>query len=498
MAEAREQWHSRAAFIMAAVGSAVGLGNVWRFPYVAYSSGGGAFLIPYFVALFTAGIPLLILEMGLGQRLQRGAPLAFGAIRKPLQWFGWWVAGLSAAIVIYYTTILAWSWTYLWHSLTQAWGDQPETFFFETVLRRSEGPGEIGWPVGPLVIGMALTWLLIYLILRKGVRSVSKVVMVTVPLPMLLLAVLLVRGLTLPGAIDGIRYYLTPDFSMLTDWRIWLKAYGQIFFSLSLASGVMIGYGSYLGKKAEVTNSALITGLANCGTSFFAGFVVFSMLGYLANVQGVAVPDVTTSGSGLAFVTFPTAISQLPALNALFGVIFFVTLLTLGIDSAFALQEAFTTGFHDKWGVHPEKLARVFVLIAFPISLIFVTRGGYFWFDIVDKWICDFGLVISGLAQCLIVGFLYRVREFRDYLNEQSEVRLGNWWIWALRYVTPGVLSVILVANLLEEIKVGYGGYPRWATLIGGWGTVLLWGVLGFVLWRRPQNSDRVNARGED
>ena len=408
------------------------------------------------------------------------------------------VAGLSAAIVIYYTTILAWSWAYLWHSLTQAWGNQPETFFFETVLRSSEGPGEIGWPVGPLVIGMALTWLLIYLILRKGVRSVSKVVMVTVPLPMLLLAVLLVRGLTLPGAIDGIRYYLTPDFSMLTDWRIWLKAYGQIFFSLSLASGVMIGYGSYLGRKAEVTNSALITGLANCGTSFFAGFVVFSMLGYLAHVQGVAVPDVTTSGSGLAFVTFPTAISQLPTLNALFGVIFFVTLLTLGIDSAFALQEAFTTGFHDKWGIHPEKLARTFVLIAFPISLVFVTRGGYFWFDIVDKWICDFGLVISGLAQCLIVGFLYRVREFRDYLNEQSEVRLGGWWIWALRYVTPGVLAVILVANLLEEIQVGYEDYPRWATLIGGWGTVLLWGVLGFVLWRRPQNSDRAKARGED
>jgi len=498
MAETREQWHSRTSFIMAAVGSAVGLGNVWRFPYVAYSSGGGAFLIPYFVALFTAGIPLLILEMGLGQRLQKGAPLAFGAIRKPLQWFGWWVAGLSAAIVIYYSTILAWSWAYLWHSLTQAWGDHPEAFFFDTVLHRSAGPGQIGWPVGPLVIGMVLTWLTIYLILRKGVRSVSKVVMVTVPLPMLLLVILLIRGLTLPGAIDGIRYYLTPDFGMLMDWRIWLKAYGQIFFSLSLASGVMIGYGSYLGKKAEITNSALITGLANCGTSFFAGFVVFSMLGYLAHVQGVAVPDVTTSGTGLAFVAFPTAISQLPTLNALFGVIFFVTLLTLGIDSAFALQEAFTTGFQDKWGVRPEKLARVFVLIAFPISLLFVTRGGYFWFDIVDKWICDFGLVISGLAQCLIVGFLYRVGEFRDYLNDQSEIRLGNWWIWALRYVTPGVLLVILVANLLQEIKAGYENYPRWATLIGGWGTVLFWAVLGFWLWRRPERSDRVNENRED
>ncbi len=477
---------------MAAVGSAVGLGNVWRFPYVAYSSGGGAFLIPYFVALFTAGIPMLILEMGLGQRLQKGAPLAFGSVRKPLEWFGWWAAGLSAAIVIYYCTILAWSWVYLWHSLHLSWGDQPETFFVQNVLHRSSGPAEIGWPVLPLVIGMALTWLAIYLILRRGVRSVSKVVMVTVPLPMVLLAILLIRGLTLPGAMDGIRYYLTPDFSKLKDLNIWLRAYGQIFFSLSLASGVMIGYGSYLGKKAEITNSAFITGLANCGTSFFSGFVVFSMLGYLAKVQGLPVPDVTNSGTGLAFLAFPTAISQLPAFNVLFGVIFFVTLLTLGIDSAFALQEAFTTGFNDKWRIPPEKLARYFVLVAFPLSLVFVTRGGYFWFDIVDKWICDFGLVISGLVQCIVVGYLYRVGEFRDYLNSQSEVHLGRWWIWALRYVTPVILLVILAGNLRDEITKGYEDYPRWTTLIGGWGTLLFLGVLGYVLWKRPWKSEHL------
>ena len=492
MPKTRDQWHSRTSFIMAAVGSAVGLGNVWRFPYVAYSSGGGAFLIPYFVALFTAGIPMLILEMGIGQRMQKGAPLAFGAIRKPFQWFGWWAAGLSAAIVIYYSTILAWSWVYLWHSTTLAWSDQPEIFFFQNVLNRSSGPGEIGWPVLSLVIGMALTWLTIYLILRKGVRSVSKVVMVTVPLPMLLLVVLLIRGLTLPGAMDGIRYYLTPDFSKLTDLNIWLRAYGQIFFSLSLASGVMIGYGSYLGKKAEITNSAFITGLANCGTSFFAGFVVFSMLGYLAKVQGLPVSEVTTSGTGLAFIAFPTAISQLPALNCLFGMIFFIALLTLGIDSAFALQEAFTTGFHDKWRISTQKLAGIFVLIAFPVSLIFVTRGGFFWFDIVDKWICDFGLVISGLIQCIIIGFFYPVQEFSEYLNSQSEIRLGRWWIWALRYITPGVLLVILVGNLVQEITEGYAGYPRWATLIGGWGTLLFLGFLGYLLWKRPRKSDHV------
>ncbi|MBN1782599.1 sodium-dependent transporter [bacterium] len=487
----REQWQSRFSFIMAAIGSAVGLGNVWRFPYIAYECGGGAFLIPYFTALFTAGIPMLILEMGLGKRLQQGAPMAFGSIRKPLQWFGWWAAGLSAGIVIYYSTILSWSWVYLFHSLKTAWGTEPELFFVEQVLHRSGGPTQLGTPVWPLVGGMALTWLSIYLILRKGVRNVSRVVLITVPLPMILLAVLLVRGLTLPGAMDGIRYYLTPDFSKLFNITIWLKAYGQIFFSLSLASGVMIGYGSYLDRHTEINNSALITGLANCGTSFFAGFVVFSMLGYLARIQGLPVPEVTQSGTGLAFVAFPMAISKLPALNAFFGIIFFITLLTLGIDSAFALQEAFTTGFYDKWRVPTEKLARYFVMIAFVLSLLFTTRGGFYWFDIVDKWICDFGLVISGMAQCLIVGYLYRIGEFRRYLNHHADIRIGAWWEWALRYFTPFILTVILAGNVMQEFKGAYSGYARWITLAGGWGVLLIWIILAYILWKIPEKQEQ-------
>lgn len=487
MSDNRDRWQSRTSFIMAAIGSAVGLGNVWRFPYVAYQSGGGAFLIPYFTALFTAGIPMLILEMGLGQQMQRAAPGAFGSIRKRMQWFGWWASGLSAGIVIYYSTILSWSWVYLYHSFGLAWGNRAEGFFMQEVLRRSSGPGEIGAPIWYLAVGMALTWLVIYLILRKGVRNVGKVVLVTVPLPTFLIAVLLIRGLTLPGAVEGIRYYLTPDFSKLADPGIWLRAYGQIFFSLSLASGVMIAYGSYLGRKAEVTNSALITGLANCGTSFFAGFAVFSMLGYLARVQGLPVPDVTASGTGLVFVAYPTAIIKLPALNHVFGIIFFLTLLTLGIDSAFALQEAFTTGFHDKWGISQEKLALGFVLVAFPVSLIFTTPGGFYWFDIVDKYICDFGLVVAGLVQCIAVGYLYNVHDFRRCLNSISEISLGHWWVIALRYVTPVVLLTILIMNLRTEITETYGGYPRWATLIGGWCLLVFFAVLGYVLWRKSE-----------
>ncbi len=485
MPKQRDRWDRRSSFILAAIGSAIGLGNVWRFPYIAQKGGGGAFLIPYFVALLTAGIPMLVLEMGLGQYLRGAAPQAFGAVRRRLEWFGWWAAGLSAGIVIYYSTILAWSWNYLYHSFSLSWGDRAEDFFVTDILARSPGPGELGGMQAPLVVGMVLTWGFIYWVLRKGVMRVGKVVLFTVPIPWLCLVILFVRGVTLPNAVEGLAFYLTPDFSKIFDPEIWLLAYGQIFFSLSLASGIMIAYGSYLAKDPEITNSAFITALANCGTSFFAGFAVFSTLGYLAYVTGVPVEEVTASGSGLAYMIYPTAILKLPALNTFFAVVFFAMLVTLGIDSGFALQEAFTAGIIDKWNLSKSSVNLAFCVIALAISLVFTTSGGYYWQDIADHYIADFGLVIAGLCQCVIVGYLLGARRLREYLNTISEIRLGRWWDVMVKVFTPLVLLVILFTNIRREMADPYGGYPRWALLLGGWGVLFAFAVLGFFLYRK-------------
>ncbi|MFC1850439.1 sodium-dependent transporter [candidate division CSSED10-310 bacterium] len=483
--ETRDFWERRSSFVLAAIGSAIGLGNVWRFPYIAQKGGGGAFLIPYFVALLTAGIPLLILEMGLGQYMQNAAPTAFAKIRKKLEWFGWFAVCLSAGIVIYYSTILAWSWNYLYHSLNLSWSGDTERFFVEEVLHRSSGPGELGGMQWPLVIGMALTWVLIYWILRKGVSRVGKVVLVTVPVPWICLVILFIRGITLPNAIEGLAFYLTPDFSKIFDPEIWLLAYGQIFFSLSLGSGVMIAYGSYLTKKPEITNNAFITALANCGTSFFAGFAVFSTLGYLAFMTGVPVEQVSASGSGLAYMTYPTAISKLPAMNSFFAIVFFIMLVTLGIDSAFALQEAFTSGIIDKWRLSKSKVNLIFCVVAFLICLLFTTQAGYFWQDIADHYIADFGLVVTGLFQCIIIGYVLGTRDFRRYLNSISEIRLGIWWDVMIKYFTPVVLVIILTINIYKEIKQPYGNFPRWSLLVGGWGVLLVCILLGFYLYAK-------------
>jgi NSS family neurotransmitter:Na+ symporter len=478
----RDRWMNRAAFTMAAIGSAVGLGNVWRFPFVAYQNGGGAFLIPYLVALLTAGIPLMILEYGLGQKMQGSAPHSFAKVGKRWEWLGWWAILVGFIIVAYYAVVMAWCWNYLYYSVSLAWKGQTQDFFYHRVLRLTDGPGELGGIRWPVVLGLVLTWVSIIWIVRHGVRRVGKVVMVTVPVPIILIAVFVVRGLTLPGAMEGIKYYLTPDFSKLLEPRVWMAAYGQIFFSLSLGFGILIAYASYLPRRSDVNNNALITSFANCGTSYFAGFAVFSILGYFAQITGVGVQKVVAGGPGLAFVTYPQAISLLPGVPSLFGVLFFLTLLTLGIDSAFSLVEAAVAAIRDKWGLSQSRATWTVSLPAFALGLIFTTGAGLYWLDIVDHFVNNFGLVAIGFMEAVVIAYLFGTERFRNYVNRHSEVKIGRWWDLCVKFLIPLLLGVIIFWSFIEEIRKPYGDYPQWALTVGGWLVVVLAVNLGVLL----------------
>jgi len=278
----RETWGSRSAFILAAVGSAVGLGNLWRFPYEAYSNGGGAFLVPYAIAMIIIGIPLLILEFSLGHLTQRAAPEAYGHLKPHWRWLGWWPICMSLVIVCYYSVVLAWAVNYLVYSFSIEWGTDAVGFFVNKHLAHS---GE-HWPLGgiqwPIVAALGAVWLGMYLCVFRGVKLVSKIVLWTVPLPWLMLIILVVRGLTLEGAVNGLEYYLEPRWELLANPKVWQTAFGQVFFSMTLAFGVMITYASFLHRKSDINNNALIVGLSDLGTSFIAGLAVFSVIGFLA------------------------------------------------------------------------------------------------------------------------------------------------------------------------------------------------------------------------
>ncbi|MFW6180010.1 MAG: sodium-dependent transporter, partial [Desulfohalobiaceae bacterium] len=246
----REQWGTRTGFILAAVGSAIGLGNIWRFPYMAYDNGGGAFLIPYFFALLTAGIPIIILEFGIGHKYKGSAPLTFFNIFKKWQWLGWWQVFVAFIISIYYVVIIAWALNYALLALNLGWGENPEDFFFGDFLALSEGPMNLGgivWPIFIAAIAMwFVTWLALFSGVRRGIEVANKIFM---PLLFLLLLIMLGRAVTLEGAAEGINWLFRPDFSAILDYKVWTAAYGQIFFTLSICFAIMITYSSYLPAK---------------------------------------------------------------------------------------------------------------------------------------------------------------------------------------------------------------------------------------------------------
>lgn len=485
----KEYWNTRFAFVMAAIGSAVGLGNVWRFPYVCYENGGGAFLIPYFVALFTAGIPLMILEFSVGHWARSAPPNAFKKIGKKWEWAGWWAVLVPFVIALYYVVVMAWCFSYMIYSLDLRWGLQASAFF-KNFLGDTGTPEIFGSISIPVVLGLIVIWFCVFIILYKGVNRIGKIVAITVPIPTILLIILTIRGLTLPGAIEGISYYLTPDFSRLTDVKVWLAAYAQVFFSLGVAQGIMITYASFLKKKSDITNNAFIISLADAGTSFLAGFTVFSVVGYLAASQGVGVTELGIGGPTLTFITYPTAISLLPVAASFFGMIFFIALLTFGIDSAFSMVEPMVSGLHGKFRITKAKATGFMCIIGFFISLLFATGSGLHWLDIVDHFIANFGLVMIGLVECLILGWMYKISKLRKHANETSEIKIGIWWDYLIKFVIPFVLFLLLAIAIIDNITNPYLGYPWWVIVLGGVTPCLAIFLLSFVFMKIKKHEE--------
>jgi NSS family neurotransmitter:Na+ symporter len=474
---------------MAAIGSAVGLGNVWRFPYIAYTNGGGAFLIPYFIALFTAGIPLLILEFSFGHWSRHGAPGAFQKIGKKWEWVGWWSSLVPFVIVAYYVVVMAWCFSYMIYSIDIRWGSNAEHFFLTDYLGTTTSPLNVGGIQIPVLLSLIVIWFLVFAILYKGVGRIGKVVMITVPLPWILLLILTIRGITLPGSIEGISYYLTPNFTKLTDVNVWLAAYAQVFFSVGIAQGIMITYASHLQKKSDISNNAVIIALADTGTSFLAGFAVFSVIGYLAMSQGVGIENLGIAGPSLAFITYPTAIALFPVATTLFGILFYIALLTFGIDSAFSMIEPMSIGLHTKWRMTKQKATALICVAGFLASLVFTTGSGLYWLDIVDHFISSFGLVLVGLVECLILGWVFHLAILRENANKTSDIIIGRWWDVLIKYIVPSILTILLLAAVYQNILTPYVE-PWWLILVGGVFPCLGIFVVSFLLMKLKGRED--------
>ncbi|PTX59069.1 NSS family neurotransmitter:Na+ symporter [Melghirimyces profundicolus] len=488
----REQWNTKAGFLLAAIGSAIGLGNIWRYPYIAYENGGGAFLIPYFIALLTAGIPILILEYSLGHRYKGSAPHVFRKLSQKWEWLGWWQIFISFAIITYYVIIIGWALSYTFFSFGTRWGESTDTFFFGQYLGTTDSFWEAGGLQWNVLLPVLLIWAAILVVMHKGIRKgIERASKILMPVLILMMVFITIRAVTLPGASEGLNVLFTPDFDSLTDPNVWIAAYGQVFFSLSICFGIMITYSSYLPKKSDLANSGMIAALANSGFEFMAAIGVFGALGFLAVSRGIPVNEVADAGVALAFVIFPQIINQFPGLNSLFGVLFFGSLLFAGFTSAVSILEPAVAGVKEKFNLTRRGAVNWVCGSAMVVSLLYTTQGGIRYLDTVDHFINQYGIAVAGLVEVILIAWLLRkLDDLKGHINAVSDIRIGGWWNFCLKGITPIMVSLMTAFNLAAEWAKPYEDYPMSGLVSMGWGSVALVILLAFVFqnigWRDP------------
>ncbi|CAG9621074.1 sodium-dependent transporter [Sutcliffiella rhizosphaerae] len=465
----RPQWGTRAGFVLAAMGSAIGLGNIWRFPAVAYDNGGGAFLIPYLFALLTAGIPLLILEFTIGHKYRGSAPLSFARMNKKYEWLGWWQVAISFVISTYYAVIIAWAISYSIFSFNLSWGSNPEAFLVNDYLKAA-APGEFGSLVPSVLIPLVIVWIITLGVLFKGIKKGIEIAnKIFIPALVIIFSIIVIRALTLEGANIGLNAFFKPDWEALSNGQVWVAAYGQIFFSLSICFAIMVTYSSYLPKKSDITNNAFITAFGNSGFELLAGIGVFSVLGFMALQQGVGVDEVVKGGIALAFMVFPQIINEFPAFPQFFGFLFFASLVLAGLTSLISIVETFVAGIQDKFKISRNRAVAYGGGLSAVISLAFATQGGLNLLDVADYFINQFGIALAGLVEIvIIVWILKQLKPLQEHANLSSDIKLkgliGNWWTISLSVVTPLVLGYMMFDLFRTNIAEVYGaadGYTR-------------------------------------
>ncbi len=483
----RDKWSNRSTFILAAIGSAVGLGNAWRFPGLAAKHGGGAFLLVYIIAMIFMGIPMLMAEIAIGRKVRAGAAGSMRALNRKAEPVGWIAVANGAVIEIYYACVFAWvilmfALSYKFAGLT----GNPEAasnLWAETIKTTwsTEGFTTISWPV---LISLIVAWGACWWCIRNGTTSVGKVVKYTVLLPVVCLLILAIRGFSMNNAMSGVAKLFVPDWNALRDSTLWVDAIGQVFYSLSTAMAIMFAYGSFLPEDSNVAVDTIIIAFSDMIISVMAGVVMFTTM------AGVGMLDnMSASGIATAFIIYPQAIVQLtnvPWINAAFAYVFYFCLITLAIDSLFSIVEGVSTAVSDKFNLNKKKTTTTICLISGVISLIYVTGAGVAYLDIVDNFVNAYTLIIAGILETIVIAWAFKPEKVVSEINRNTgKFRIGNGYFnLTMKFVAPVVLTALLVWNIVTLFAGGglYGGYPLWANILFGWGLVFLSCISGYII----------------
>ncbi|XP_039953950.1 sodium-dependent nutrient amino acid transporter 1 isoform X2 [Bactrocera tryoni] len=532
----RATWGKGVEFLFSCIAMSVGLGNVWRFPFTALDNGGGAFLIPYLIVLFLIGKPIYYLEMAIGQFSSSGSVKVFNlcpamkgiglgqafmvyllatyyesicaliayylvqSFRDPLPWSycrpEWgsncfdsaphsWLDGAK-----FIDTVRTGNWSLVYSNLTKDYNKRiissSEFYFVKDVLREKDNIDDgIGLPNWELVLGLLVSWTTIFFVVHRGVKSSGKASYFLALFPYVIMAVLLVRAVTLPGSADGIIFFIKPDWSKILDPKVWYAAVTQCFYSLSVCFGNIIMYASYNKFDHNIHRDAMIVTTLDTFTSLISGFTIFGILGNLAYEIGTDdIGTVVKGGTGLAFISYPDAISKFKTLPQIFSVLFFLMLFILGIGSNIAMTSCTITAIRDSFPhIKQWHCALAISVISFFIGLAYVTPGGQFILTLVDFYGASMIALILGILELYVLGWVYGVDRLCTDIEFMIGHRVGNYWRWCWALITPGIMTLILIYFYATYESLTYNNvhYPSWAYALG-W-TITALGVLQVPIW---------------
>lgn len=454
MSENGTQWNSNFSFLMAMIGSAVGLGNIWRYPYVLYSHGGGSFMIPYIVAIVLLGFSGVLLEYAVGYKFKTSLLEIYGKIKTKFRVIAWFTLLIVFLILSYYVCIVGWDLIYLVLSFFKGWGADPNNYFVKSVLHDNPTFGGMLEIVPIVFISCLIVWFVIWLISHRNINDgVSKFSNVAVPLLFVLIVIIVGFSLTLPGASIGYTAMFTPDWNALLDANIWLAAFGQVIFSLSIGMAIAITYSSYLGKKTNLTKNAGIVVASNSGFEVFNAIGVFSILGFMALSTGVGFDGLVTEGTGLAFVAFPEVFNVMGGAAYIIGPLFFFCILIAGITSAIALAESVTSSLITEFDLTRKKAVTILCIIGFCVTAIFTTGAGSTVLGIFDRILNNFALILAIVFECIIFAWFYKIDDLIEVLNRNTSIKIGSLWKYLIKFILPIVLLVLWVTGLVSTLS---------------------------------------------
>ena len=450
----KNEWGSNLSFVLAMVGSAVGLGNIWRYPYVLYSNGGGAFYIPYIVAILLMGVPFLILEYGVGYNFKSSFPKAIRKINSKAEYLGWLLPISVFMIMIYYSCILGWDGIYVILSFFKGWGADPNTYFATTLLQSSESVSSITSFIPVIAIAMLIGWAIVWFIshkdLEEGLGKVSKIL---VPLLFIIMIVIVAFSLTLPGAMIGLNELFSPDWRLLLDFNIWMAAFGQIIFSLSLGMSIAFTYASYTGEGSDLITNTLSIAFANCAFENFCALGVFSILGYMSMQSGTAL---VTQGTGLVFVAYPTVLNVLGQYAYIIGPLFFITVYLAGLTSILSTIEPLAFSIQNKFTWSRSKTMTVLCLIGAVFSMMYATAYGGTLLGYVDAYINQIAILFGVILECIVFAWIFKCENIIPVLNERSKtIKLGKWWTVIVKFILPIFIAIVWIGGVLDTINSG-------------------------------------------